>query len=1163
MVYRKTVVSVKKCSIFYKLKFNYCNLFRFFFSCITNSTTPIMTKRLLLSALLGLLAVSATFVPSFATIRYVNAGVIGGTGDGLSWPNAYLTLQTALSAAVDGDQIWVAKGTYYPDEGGSFADNDRYAAFSLKNGVAVYGGFAGNEPANYNLSQRNFTANETILSGDIDKNDAPDFVNRAGNSYHIIYNDELDETALLDGFTIKGGNADKEDTFPHYAGAGLFNRIANPSVTNCVITDNTALQGAGMMNYASSSPTITHCSFIGNKASGGGAVGNFTNSNPMFIGCIFQKNEASSGGGMYNQLSDPKLTNCTFWANKAVLGGVIYDETGTLLLTHCTFAGNTASQWGSCLDISYSTVTFNNCIVWNNGGIPFFNDGGTITVNHCLLEPGTNSYTVAANTPDPIVDDPLFRNAAAGDLRLTVCSPAVNTGSNVLIPAGITTDLDGNPRIYNNATVDLGAYELQSMTTVSSTNATCSVNGSITLGGVLNNTTYYVEFLKDNTNVKFGYFESDGNGQLLLSEMGAGVYTNIKAYYGACVSTPVSATITESGLPKPSITLTARPEMCEGSTSFKINYNNPTESPVTYSVSGPGIVTVTDTPLPPSPITVQLNSPATGEDIPFLLTVKNAVGCISPGIRSRVGKPEMEIKAPQPTCTADGQITVISKENNPFTVSYSIGGTGFGVGGSTIVTTAAANPVTITIPKGPRPHTVYYLRVNGYAEGCNSGILATHFESVTGCCPTIPQLNLPVACAGTPFSLSASGLTSMASVWNSEQDFGIQFVYFNAPTATPYSGGTLLGTVPFAGLTDGAATAVLNGVNLPAGTYYIYARLSSVPAKANCLPSMMGTLTVKPSPSSALSASKTDVCPNTEVTLSPNCSIPTATVQWNPGAPTVTPNAPDLAYTYKVSCTFDGCTGSESSIDVRTHRILVDLKTVGVGVQPKALAGTVKDNLAPTNTINMPTSPRLWTIVANGCSASESAVFKLTGPVNFSSIDNNPPYAIFANVGADYFAIDHPNYGNGTSGFPNGTYNLTVDLRGADGVGGPFPKNRVATGPLLATRTLQFTIGSATREGANEQAAALTSELKEESWLSVGQNPVSTEVVVRLSGKPGQSVELSLTNLQGQTIQQRNVVLTSMQQYEVLNVAQAASGMYVLKGLKDNQAKTLKVVKMP
>ncbi|MFN8347475.1 MAG: proprotein convertase P-domain-containing protein [Spirosomataceae bacterium] len=358
---------------------------------------------------------------------------------------------------------------------------------------------------------------------------------------------------------------------------------------------------------------------------------------------------------------------------------------------------------------------------------------------------------------------------------------------------------------------------------------------------------------------------------------------------------------------------------------------------------------------------------------------------------------------------------------------------------------------------------------------------------------------------------------------------------------------------------------LINGATNPTYTADASGNYTVTATVAGCTsqPSAPTTVTVKPVPGSNLIASKVDVCPNTEVTLNAQCTIPNSIVNWNPGAPTVTPDAPNVSYVYKASCSFDGCIGNESSIEVRTHRILVDLKNIGNGTQPKAIAGPVKDNLAPTNTIPSPASPRLWTIIANGCSASESGVFKLSGPVNFSSIDNNPPYAIFANVGSDYFAIDHPNYGNGTGGFPNGTYNLTVELRGGDGVGGPFPKNRVATGALLATRSLQFTITNPLREGVAETVAVSPSELNEEAWMSVGQNPVNTEVVVRLSGRVGQSIDLALVNLQGQPVQQRSVVLNSVQQYEVLNVSQAASGMYVLKAVRDNQVKTLKVVKMP
>ena len=61
------------------------------------------------------------------------------TGSCDSWANA-CTLQSALSLAVSGDEIWAQAGTYKPGASGS-----RSSTFQLKTGVAIYGGFIGNE----------------------------------------------------------------------------------------------------------------------------------------------------------------------------------------------------------------------------------------------------------------------------------------------------------------------------------------------------------------------------------------------------------------------------------------------------------------------------------------------------------------------------------------------------------------------------------------------------------------------------------------------------------------------------------------------------------------------------------------------------------------------------------------------------------------------------------------------------------------------------------------------------------------------------------------------------------------------------------------------------------------------------------------------------------
>jgi len=100
-------------------------------------------------------------------VIYVDVDASPG-GDGTTWGTAYKYLQDALADAnVSSDDIWVAEGTYKPDEdeGGNVTLNDRYATFQLINGVALYGGFAGNE---ISRSQRNWMGNETILEGDID-----------------------------------------------------------------------------------------------------------------------------------------------------------------------------------------------------------------------------------------------------------------------------------------------------------------------------------------------------------------------------------------------------------------------------------------------------------------------------------------------------------------------------------------------------------------------------------------------------------------------------------------------------------------------------------------------------------------------------------------------------------------------------------------------------------------------------------------------------------------------------------------------------------------------------------------------------------------------------------------------------------------------------------
>ncbi len=102
---------------------------------------------------------------------YVDADAPGPAHDGLSWSTAYTTVQEALVAAASGDEIWVAQGVYYPDEGVGQTDNVLTSTFTLTTGVALYGGFAPGVDAD-EWSERDWETYLTVLSGDLEQNDA-------------------------------------------------------------------------------------------------------------------------------------------------------------------------------------------------------------------------------------------------------------------------------------------------------------------------------------------------------------------------------------------------------------------------------------------------------------------------------------------------------------------------------------------------------------------------------------------------------------------------------------------------------------------------------------------------------------------------------------------------------------------------------------------------------------------------------------------------------------------------------------------------------------------------------------------------------------------------------------------------------------------------------
>ena len=135
-----------------------------------------------------------------ATVIFVDYSSTG-TNTGASWTNAYTSLQSAVANAVSGDEVRVAAGTYKPSAypvGRTTTDTREYA-FYLESGVDYYGGFDGTETS---ISQRDYRANVTILSGDIGTANST-----SDNCYHVLVSVNESTAHTLDGFTITKGNA--------------------------------------------------------------------------------------------------------------------------------------------------------------------------------------------------------------------------------------------------------------------------------------------------------------------------------------------------------------------------------------------------------------------------------------------------------------------------------------------------------------------------------------------------------------------------------------------------------------------------------------------------------------------------------------------------------------------------------------------------------------------------------------------------------------------------------------------------------------------------------------------------------------------------------------------------------------------------------------------
>jgi len=354
------------------------------------------------------------------TVLYVKPDGTGRTCN--SWENA-CGMQTALAMATAGDEIWVKAGIYKPAADTRFPD----ATFRLKEGVALYGGFAGMETTR---DQRDWETHITVLSGDLGGDDRTDpngvVTDTAGivgkNAYHVVIGSGVDNTAILDGFVITAGFASLTPPNIHGFGGGMFNQAGSPTLNNLVFSGNTAGKGAayygggGMFNSFASNPVLTHVTFVANTAGGGAGMYN-DRSNPILKDVTFSDNKGIDASCMSNYMSSsPLLNNVVFDGNSSRNKGCMVNHVNSNpVLTHVTFSNNKA-QYGAGMYNYQSSPTLTDVVFSSNkaghvGGAMENEDHSSPTLTGVLFS-GNSAYHEGGGMFNIVGSDPILTNVA-------------------------------------------------------------------------------------------------------------------------------------------------------------------------------------------------------------------------------------------------------------------------------------------------------------------------------------------------------------------------------------------------------------------------------------------------------------------------------------------------------------------------------------------------------------------------------------------------------------------------------------------------------------------------------------------------------------------------------------------------------------------------------
>lgn len=350
----------------------------------------------------------------------IAASVLAGFcfGAVLNVPSQYPTIQSAIDAASDYDQIVLAEGVY-----------------------------TGTGNRNINFRGKKITLRSTDPTDwAIVKNT---IINCGQASRAMTFYMAEDRDTIVEGITITNGNST-------LGGAVYCYNNSSPIIRNCFLTNNRGiLGGAVACANTDTAILITNCIITNNTAlvSGGGVYCN--GAKPQIRNSFITENTASEGAGVYlHNPSSMSILNCTISRNyaSASAGAVYCHSDSSLSIVNSIIRANTAAdnqqiRVGNSSDAASVKISY--CNIENPDGI--------VRMVNCDIEYGQGN----------IAEDPLFVGLAGDiyDYHITEDSPCIDMGDPDFKKLSGETDIDGETRVSGKR-IDIGADEVMIAVTI-------------------------------------------------------------------------------------------------------------------------------------------------------------------------------------------------------------------------------------------------------------------------------------------------------------------------------------------------------------------------------------------------------------------------------------------------------------------------------------------------------------------------------------------------------------------------------------------------------------------------------------------------------------------------------------------------------------------------